>query len=145
MQPRARGLRSQGLSCPHSRHATLGLRSQGLSCLHSRHATRGSGLPSLHQAISAKGIPSTRGKTVRQTDQRQDERQEKHRLDQKQTRLGAQLQQSSTKTGHSGLIKRHHEAAKPAGQWPGPGDKGWDQASRETRGGAGPVCAMRSR
>lgn len=119
MQPHARGLRSQGLSCPRSRHAT-----------------RGSGLPSLHQAISAKGIPSTRGKTVRQTDQGQDERQETHRLDQKQTRLWAQLQQSSTKTGHSGLIKRHHEAAKPAGQWPGPGDKGWDWVSRETRGGA---------
>lgn len=36
-----------------------GAQSQGFSCLHSRHATQGLGLPSLHQAIWGKGIPST--------------------------------------------------------------------------------------
>ena len=39
------------------------------------------------------------------------------------------------------LIKRHHEAEKPARQWQRPGDKDWNRASRKDTWGE-LVCAM---
>ena len=38
------------------------------------------------------------------------------------------------------LIKRHHEAEKPARQWQRPGDKDWNRASRKDTWGEASVC-----